>query len=46
VAAKYRMASVGGFMVIETAYTLVQFALVVPLIALAWRGAPQRAEGA
>lgn len=39
VAAKYRMASVSDFMVIETAFTLAQFAIVVPLIALAWRGA-------
>jgi hypothetical protein len=38
VAAKYRMASVGGFVQLETAFTMVQFAITGPLIALAWRG--------
>jgi riboflavin transporter FmnP len=38
VAAKFRMTSVTGFMLIETAFTAVQFALVSPLVALAWRG--------
>ncbi len=38
VAAKYRMASVGGFLQLETAFTIVQFAITGPLIALAWRG--------
>jgi hypothetical protein len=38
VAAKYRMASVSTFMVMESAFTLVQFAIVAPLIALAYRG--------
>ena len=37
VAAKYRMASVGQFMMFETAFTLLQFAEVSPLIALAHR---------
>ena len=37
VAAKYRMASVPDFLVIETAFTIVQFAIVSPLIALAYR---------
>lgn len=37
VAAKYRMASVPDFLVIETAFTVVQFAIVSPLIALAYR---------
>ena len=37
VAAKYRMASVGDFMVLETAFTVVQFAIVSPLVALAYR---------
>jgi hypothetical protein len=38
VAAKYAMTSVAKFMLLETAFTVVQFAVVVPLIALAWRG--------
>jgi hypothetical protein len=37
VAAKYNMTSVSGFMLLETAFTVVQFAVVAPLIALAWR---------
>ena len=37
VAAKYRMTSVSGFMWLESAFTFVQFAIVSPLIALAWR---------
>jgi hypothetical protein len=37
VAAKYRMTSVGSFMLLESAFTLVQFVVVAPLIALAWR---------
>jgi hypothetical protein len=37
VAAKYRMASVSTFMGLESAFTLVQFAVVAPLIALAYR---------
>lgn len=41
VAAKYRMSSVVDFIEIETAFTIVQFLLVSPLIALAFRqGAP------
>lgn len=39
VAAKYRMTDVRRFMVLETAFTALQFAVVSPLIALAWRGA-------
>jgi hypothetical protein len=38
VGAKYRMTSVADFMKLETAFTLVQFAVVAPLIALAYRG--------
>ncbi len=38
-AAKYRMSSVSSFLRLETAFTLVHFAIVSPLIALAWRGA-------
>jgi hypothetical protein len=38
VAAKHPMTSVGGFVAIETGYTLLQFLMVGPLLALAWRG--------
>lgn len=38
VAAKYRMTSVAGFLKLETAFTIVHYAVVSPLIALAWRG--------
>lgn len=37
VAAKYRMTSVTRFMVLETAFTVLQFAVTMPLMALAWR---------
>ncbi len=37
VAAKYRMSSVPDFLVLETAFTLMQFGIVSPLIALACR---------
>ena len=37
VVAKYRMTSVGSFMALESAFTALQFAVVAPLIALAWR---------
>ena len=37
VAAKYNMTSVSGFMWLETAFTVLQFAVTAPLIALAWR---------
>jgi hypothetical protein len=36
-AAKYRMTSVSQFLRIETAFTLLHYAIVAPLIALAWR---------
>ena len=39
VAAKYRMTSVVGFLKLETAFTVVHYAVVSPLIALAWRSA-------
>ena len=39
VAAKNRMRSVGTFMRLETAFTVVHYAIVSPLIALAYRGA-------
>jgi hypothetical protein len=44
VAAKHPMTSVGGFLLIETAFTLVQFLLVGPLLALGVRvaGPPPR----
>jgi hypothetical protein len=44
VAAKHPMTSVGGFVGIETAFTLVQFGLVGPLLALSARvaGEPRR----
>lgn len=37
VAAKYQMASVPLFLMLETAFTLVHFVIVSPLIALAYR---------
>ncbi len=37
VAAKYAMSSVPGFMMLETGFTVLQFAVVAPLIALAGR---------
>lgn len=37
VAAKYRMTSVSAFMALETAFTVLQFLVVSPLIALAQR---------
>jgi hypothetical protein len=37
VAAKHPMASIPDYVVLETAFTIVQFAVVGPLIALAWR---------
>jgi uncharacterized membrane protein len=44
VAAKYRMSSVTEFLKLETAFTLLQFAIVSPLIALAWRGSATSAQ--
>jgi hypothetical protein len=46
VGAKYRMTSVPDFVKLETAFTLLQFAVVAPLIALVYRGAPSPATGA
>lgn len=37
VGAKHRMTSVPDFLMIETAFTLTQYALVAPLLALAFR---------
>jgi len=46
VAAKYRMTSVPDFVLLETGFTILQFLVVSPLIALAYREVPQarRAE--
>jgi hypothetical protein len=38
VAAKYQMSSVATFMMLESGFTLLQFAITAPLIALAQRG--------
>ena len=38
VAAKHPMASMPDYLLVETAFTAVQFTLVAPLMALAWRG--------
>ena len=40
VAAKHPMSSVPHYFLIESGYTLLQFVLVAPLMALAWRKAP------
>lgn len=42
VAAKHPMASITEYVVIESAFTVVQFALAAPLMALAWRGTAER----
>lgn len=39
VAAKYRTASVADFVLLESAFTVLHYLVVSPLIALAWRGA-------
>jgi hypothetical protein len=39
VAAKNRMASVPDYLLLETGFTFVQYALAAPLLALVWRGA-------
>jgi hypothetical protein len=44
VAAKYQMSSVTEFLKLETAFTLLQYAIVSPLIALAWRGSGTSAK--
>lgn len=46
VGAKNLMASVPDFLAIETGYTLLQFALVAPLMALAYRGSRDRSLAA
>jgi hypothetical protein len=40
IAAKFKMASVRKFLILETAFTALQFAISAPLIALAWRSSP------
>jgi hypothetical protein len=37
VAAKYQMTSIADFLLLETGFTILQFAVVAPLIALAYR---------
>lgn len=37
IAAKYKMTSITDFMLLETGFTILQFAVVAPLIALAYR---------
>lgn len=46
VAAKYRMSSVPDFLVLETTFTILQFAIVSPLIALAYRAQAGREQHA
>jgi hypothetical protein len=41
VAAKYRTASVADFVALESAFTVLHYLVVSPLIALAWRGATE-----
>lgn len=45
VAAKYRMSSVPDFLLLETAFTVLQFAIVSPLVALAYSNSSQRGTG-
>jgi hypothetical protein len=46
VAAKYRMASVQEFIVLESCFTALQFAIVSPLIALAHRAGERKSAPA
>jgi hypothetical protein len=46
VAAKYRMSSVPDFVLLETLFTVLQFAVVSPLVALAYRSARSAAARA
>ena len=43
VAAKYNMTSISDFLKLETAFTALQFAVIAPLIALAYRGRSEAA---
>lgn len=40
VSAKHPMTSVGEYFAMESLFTVLQFTLVAPLMALAWRGTP------
>ena len=42
VAAKYDMTSIPAFLTLESAFTAVQFLIVAPLMALAYRGSVAR----
>lgn len=44
VAAKYNMTSVADFLKLETAFTVVQFVVIAPLVALACRGVQSTAS--
>lgn len=44
VAAKYHMSSVTSFLLLETGFTILQFAITAPLIALAQRDAQSAAQ--
>lgn len=46
VAAKYQMSSVADFFMLETSFTILQFAIIAPLVALAYRGAREPATSA
>jgi hypothetical protein len=46
VAAKYNMTSVPRFFLLESAFTALQYAIVSPLIALAWREREARSPAA
>lgn len=46
VAAKYAMSSVADFLKLETGFTILQFAVIAPLIALAYRDARERSANA
>jgi hypothetical protein len=46
VAAKYNMTSVPRFVLLESAFTALQYAIVSPLIALAWREREARSPAA
>jgi hypothetical protein len=45
VAAKNQMASVADYLLIETAFTFAQWAIVAPLTAVAWSWSRRRSEG-
>lgn len=46
VAAKYRMSSISEFLLLETSFTILQFAVVAPLIALSYREAREQGVSA